>query len=397
MSAHEHSLSCLKTAGHVLYCEVTGDVGLELPKRQASVIPWGSVLNVTPPAKHQAKAKTSVIPWGSVLNMTPPAERQSLVPASPPAPFGEKEARALGAAFRSSGRSRMFDLEPKRSSFSDANGRVIERLVQAWYDGWDSRPAFAGKRAFFTIQKPHETARHGMPGLAYPYSLATFEGAKAKALELLARMTRTPYLTVISHVPGQPVSTEKIERSALGAEPDTHYAFYPGYARDAGIEAPTLPEIKKLAEAHLKEHPEESDVLVYAITPGRGSPIGKQITRVRRPISKTGETLKPGDADRDEAIRLIREGLKKRSGKEWSVKGGTGTAWGWIRISSPPARRVNNNMTEADMAELGKLLDLGKPAHHQGESVAASPGHRVEYIDRAWGRKPSKYGEQYWD
>lgn len=44
--------------------------------------------------------------------------------------------------------------------------------------------------------------------------------------------------------------------------------------------------------------------------------------------------------DRDEAIARIRAGLKKRTGRPWSVTGGRGTAWGWIRIGSPPARRV---------------------------------------------------------
>ena len=43
--------------------------------------------------------------------------------------------------------------------------------------------------------------------------------------------------------------------------------------------------------------------------------------------------------DRAEVIKTIRAALRRRSGKNWSVRGDTGTAWGWIDISSPPARR----------------------------------------------------------
>ena len=42
--------------------------------------------------------------------------------------------------------------------------------------------------------------------------------------------------------------------------------------------------------------------------------------------------------DRDEAIARIRTALRRRSGVAWSVKGGRGTAWGWLRISAPPSR-----------------------------------------------------------
>jgi hypothetical protein len=44
--------------------------------------------------------------------------------------------------------------------------------------------------------------------------------------------------------------------------------------------------------------------------------------------------------DRDEAIKRIRAALKRRSGKAWSVTGDRGTAWGWIKIDAPPARRT---------------------------------------------------------
>jgi hypothetical protein len=44
--------------------------------------------------------------------------------------------------------------------------------------------------------------------------------------------------------------------------------------------------------------------------------------------------------DRDAAIKRIRAALKFRSGKDWSVTGGKGTAYGWIKIDAPPRRRT---------------------------------------------------------
>ena len=125
--------------------------------------------------------------------------------------------------------------------------------------------------------------------------------------------------------------------------------------------------------------------------------------------------------ERKEAIERIRKGLRARSGKAWSVKGGSGTAYGWIKISSPPARQTwrhylpeglgdqpknyvgydsrqpGGSMTPEDCSELGRLLGLDSPAHCQGESVPASYAYRQEYVDRAEGRKPSKTGQPYWD
>ena len=57
--------------------------------------------------------------------------------------------------------------------------------------------------------------------------------------------------------------------------------------------------------------------------------------------------------DRAETIRRIRTALKARSGKTWSVRGGSGTSWGWISIQSPPKRRVRDYyMSQADCAGL---------------------------------------------
>ena len=126
--------------------------------------------------------------------------------------------------------------------------------------------------------------------------------------------------------------------------------------------------------------------------------------------------------DRDEAIKRIRAGLRRRSGKSWSVCGGRGTAWGWIRICAPPARctwrhRLKEGATDnspgnweaynsgerggymspADCAELGNLLGKDGPAHCQGESVPASSDYRREYVARAEGKTPEVIGHPYWD
>lgn len=115
----------------------------------------------------------------------------------------------------------------------------------------------------------------------------------------------------------------------------------------------------------------------------------------------------PEKLDRTIAIKLIRDALRKRSGKAWSVTGGRGTAYGWITISAPPARCVydsDGNRTDSefgymgrrDREELARLLGLDH-VHMQGETVAASNDYRLEYIARARGQTPTVHGTQYWD
>ena len=114
--------------------------------------------------------------------------------------------------------------------------------------------------------------------------------------------------------------------------------------------------------------------------------------------------------DRNEAIKRIRDGLKRRSGKTWSVTGGRGTAWGWITVDAPPARRTWHHKggthchtgepggyaSPAERAELAKLLELDT-VHNQGVSIPASGAYWDEYVARAEGRKPERLGEMYWD
>lgn len=127
-----------------------------------------------------------------------------------------------------------------------------------------------------------------------------------------------------------------------------------------------------------------------------------------------------GPLDRASVIRRISAALKARSGKAWSVTGGKGTAYGWLRIDAPPKARTWHHRPTEGMedvpgayievedggayghtgpelrAELAQLLGLPS-VHHQGVSVPASNDHYREYIDRAEGRTPAKIAEQYWD
>ncbi len=100
---------------------------------------------------------------------------------------------------------------------------------------------------------------------------------------------------------------------------------------------------------------------------------------------------------RDETIKAIRAALKSRSTTAWSVKGGRGTAWGWITIEVAPRARRNGYMTAAQRVELRRLLDLDRVVHIQGLEIPASHDYYDEYVARAEGRTPDKNGSPYWD
>lgn len=112
---------------------------------------------------------------------------------------------------------------------------------------------------------------------------------------------------------------------------------------------------------------------------------------------------------RNEAIRRIRAGLKKRSGHVWSVTGGRGTAYGWLTIDAPPSlRRWDSAGTTRTGQEYGypslgtrialqRLMGENHPAR-QGYSIPASTAHYLEAVERAeTGAFTGKPPEQYWD
>lgn len=99
--------------------------------------------------------------------------------------------------------------------------------------------------------------------------------------------------------------------------------------------------------------------------------------------------------DRNEAIAKIKAGLKARTKTRFSVTGGRGTAYGWIFIDAIPTRE-KAGMGDKDRAELATLLGLAS-VHPQGVSIPAGSDYRDEYVARAEGRTPERFGEPYWD
>lgn len=139
-------------------------------------------------------------------------------------------------------------------------------------------------------------------------------------------------------------------------------------------------------------------------------------------IANVKEIVENGD--RNSVIKVIKDALKKRTGVTWSVTGGRGTAYGWIRIDAPPARRcrttrlkegatntnpeswewyedpsiTDRSMTLADNAKLSKALGIEGSIHCQGESIPSDWSHYKEYVARALYGTPGHFkGVQYWD
>lgn len=102
--------------------------------------------------------------------------------------------------------------------------------------------------------------------------------------------------------------------------------------------------------------------------------------------------------DRDETIAIIRVELRRRTGRTWTVEGGTGTAWGWITVTAPPKRRGGKwgPMTGDDRRVLADALGLAAVGD-QGEQIPAQADYRVEYVARARGEKPAVTGTPGWD
>lgn len=127
------------------------------------------------------------------------------------------------------------------------------------------------------------------------------------------------------------------------------------------------------------------------------------------------------DTNRDAVIYRLRVALRQRTGRTWSVTGGRGTAWGWIKIDAPPARqtwrhrlregatfdrpedyeeydsgRPGGHMSPADRLELAAFMGLER-VHVDGISIPASSDYYTEHVDRAEGRAPRVTGRPYWD
>ena len=113
----------------------------------------------------------------------------------------------------------------------------------------------------------------------------------------------------------------------------------------------------------------------------------------REEVAKQIDAAEQGNSTA--AAKLMRTWLKLRTGIQWSVTGGRGTARCWLRIHVPKARKVDSAgkpstkswgyMGARDRALLGVLLD--ELPHNQGESIRTEAGVRAWYL---W--KISGYG-----
>lgn len=101
------------------------------------------------------------------------------------------------------------------------------------------------------------------------------------------------------------------------------------------------------------------------------------------------------DYTRDEAVAEIKALLKARTGRSWSVRGGRGTAWGWIFVTDLPRNRVVGAMTDDARRVLAEAFGLDD-VHYQGISIPDSSAHRREYVSRLKG-EPFTVAAAYWD
>jgi hypothetical protein len=164
-------------------------------------------------------------------------------------------------------------------------------------------------------------------------------------------------------------------------------------------------------------------VLMAALVDG-GAEFAKQLEGGLRVCETALDEREETALDRDKFIAAVRASLRSRSGKSWSVTGGRGTAWGWVTIDAPPARktwrhvpkagagecpppgaefwdykdtgRAGGNISAPDAAELAALLGL-ETVHFQGVSIPAGGDYRREYLQRARGEAVTVRGEPYWD
>lgn len=131
----------------------------------------------------------------------------------------------------------------------------------------------------------------------------------------------------------------------------------------------------------------------------RSGPLGLGVVPAARHLLEAPKKAPAPALERNATMKRIREALQERSGKAWSVTGGRGTAYGWIRIKSPPRRSVGDfgYMSQADREELQRLLGLKNAVHQQGVNIPSSSAYYAEYLDRAEGRPPTRIGTPYWD
>lgn len=99
---------------------------------------------------------------------------------------------------------------------------------------------------------------------------------------------------------------------------------------------------------------------------------------------------------RNNVIRNIKRALKSR-GMDYSVRGGRGTAWGWIHVDLLPS--VDRLLTPDKRREAYVVLNraFGLDLQSGQVTIPASSAHYREYLERARGLKPTKIAQPYWD
>jgi len=86
----------------------------------------------------------------------------------------------------------------------------------------------------------------------------------------------------------------------------------------------------------------------------------------------------------DDACKILRRLLRERTGRDWSVTRGRGTASSWLRIHAPPKRRGEfDYLTIEDQILLSAAL--GTHVHTQGESMRPCSGSQGSYVFRSAG------------
>lgn len=86
----------------------------------------------------------------------------------------------------------------------------------------------------------------------------------------------------------------------------------------------------------------------------------------------------------DQFTKTLRQLLRERTGRDWSVTRGRGTAYSWVRITAPKKRLVQYGyLSVEDQIILSSVF--GTPVGHQGESVRTERGVRGWYILKALG------------
>lgn len=91
------------------------------------------------------------------------------------------------------------------------------------------------------------------------------------------------------------------------------------------------------------------------------------------------------DRDLDVFVKTLRKLLRARTGRDWSVSRGRGTAYSWCHIKAPKARSIDDwgRLSVEDQIVLGSVL--GTRVHEQGESIRTEAGVRGWYLLKAIG------------